>query len=397
MKVRPPTLERPLAEEGAPSPEVLFKAARRRRRRRYVVGALAVALAGGLVVVFAPLSTSPTPHEPTAHGSTSPSHLLALPVCRSAQLGLNAVPAPGAMTTGGEILIYVNETSRACELSGYPSITAVTMRTGATLRAKHEITGFLNGSKHNETFPRVVLSGRGALASSVVQYEGAATDTTVLPRCVGPRHHVLAVHDVRVDAGVGASQVLHLSMGICNTLVANPFVPGATGRWSRTAFTPQASHPTPTAEAGHPSPPCSAAQLRASSGGTVELSGTSITTIEVTNARAACYLGGFPMLLVVRPDGDLVGLAVAHASSPYLGGPGGSVVPATVATGASGRLVLFSPYACNASPPGGSNSTAATIHVLRIELPGNGGWLQVPVPVDAACEVSETPLGMSAP
>lgn len=397
MTVRPPTLERPLAAEGPPSPEVLFKEARRRRRRRYAVGALAVALAGSLVVAFAPLSTSPAPHEPPAHGSTSPPRLLALPVCRSAQLGLNGVQAPGGMSTFGEILIYVNETSKACELSGYPSITAVTARTGATLTAKHEITGFLNGSKQDETFPRVVLSRRGAEASSVVQYEGAATRQTMLPRCVGPGHHVLAVQDVRVVAGRGASQVLHVSMGICNTLIANPFVPGATGRWSRTAFTPEAGHPTPTAEAGHPSPSCTAARLRASAGGTVQLSGTSVTTIDLTNAGAACYLGGFPTLLGVRPGGELVGLAVAHAASPYLDGPGGSVVPATVATGASGKLVLFSTYACNGSPLSGSNATAATVHALRIELPGNAGSLQVPVPVDAACEVSETPLGTSAP
>jgi hypothetical protein len=156
------------------------------------------------------------------------------------QLAITGTAAPGAAYFGGEVLVYQDTASQVCTLSGYPTVIGVTGTTGTEVTARHEPGGYLGGLEGRESSdrvpPAVVLHGRGAKASSLVEYEGIGTLQTVSPRCIGVGHHPMAVHELRVIVDRGGPRVVQVktTLVVCNALSANPYVPGVKGRWNPT-------------------------------------------------------------------------------------------------------------------------------------------------------------------
>ncbi len=128
MTVQPPTLERPVAAEGQPSPEVLFREARKRRRRRWAAtGAvvLVIAVAGAVISadVLVPGSRGPN-HSKSTQSSASRGAVASAHWCMANQLRAQAgnfVPHMGGTTH--QVLLF--DTGGPCRLSGNPTLFGV--------------------------------------------------------------------------------------------------------------------------------------------------------------------------------------------------------------------------------------------------------------------------------
>ncbi len=118
----------------------------------------------------------------------------------------------------------------------------------------------------------------------------------------------------------------------------------------------------------------------------------------ITNVASTCRLSGYPDLIgrtVTRPLGSLV----VGKTGTYFG----NLIPANLATGQRGELLLGTGSACNAlNEPSRTqdlaHARANTYHGVTIVLPNGAGTLTEPhITFDVACGLEESQLGVPAP
>jgi hypothetical protein len=132
--------------------------------------------------------------------------------------------------------------------------------------------------------------------------------------------------------------------------------------------------------------PCTASQLRVGLGPTGAATGNIDTPLVLTNTgTSTCRLTGYPTLVGVTASGKEAAIDVRHGTFF------GNLVPADLAPGRSGSLLIGGDDQCLAQP-----SSTASYRRLVVELPGNDGSLSVEnrlpcIPVD------ESQLGVEPP
>ncbi len=211
MTVRPPTLERPVAE-GPPSPEVLFKEARRRRRRRYGLGTLASAAALGLVVALLGASSSPPPPRPPVQRSTPPSAGGYMVSTRNGAT-VRAISLPGIspqdiVSLDGEIWL-IGLSSVSSTTTSTPTRCSVEEIDPATLRSVHRYP--------LEACGDYVVSGGGAIFLAVITYISPTNTQSVRIERFDPatgRSTVLTPIDLTVSGSTRAHCELAYAGGV---------------------------------------------------------------------------------------------------------------------------------------------------------------------------------------
>ncbi|HEY5265990.1 MAG TPA: DUF4232 domain-containing protein [Acidimicrobiales bacterium] len=160
----------------------------------------------------------------TVPGSTVWAGATAVARCRDTQLATTGVEASGAAVTTGWVVRYKNVSATACTLTGYPNIVGVNFETGKSFAATHRRNGYIGGWQRSysgkpKPLPTVVLTARGGVASSMVEYLGASP----APSCP-------IVTSLWVNVPGGARPfVLKVSTVVCGQFNANPIVPGNAG------------------------------------------------------------------------------------------------------------------------------------------------------------------------
>ncbi|HSN03191.1 MAG TPA: DUF4232 domain-containing protein [Acidimicrobiales bacterium] len=183
-----------------------------------------------------------------------------------------------------------------------------------------------------------------------------------------------------------------LGLGSCGTVAKTatmvPWV--ALAPVSRTTTTSTSTTLAPAAE-------CRARQLRASVGPSGAGLGNVVSTIVFTNLGSTCRLSGYP---------DLTGATATRRSGPIhvhkTGTYFGNLIPANLATGQRGLLLLGTSDGCAAlNGPSQAQIRASqranTYHQVTVVLPRGRGSLRANVTFDVACGLDESQLGVRAP
>lgn len=197
-------------------------------------------------------------------------------------------------------------------------------------------------------------------------------------------------------SGIAAVLVAAFSLSSCNGAPAKTatLVP-----WlALTPLSTTTSTSTSTTTAIAPAPPCVASHLRVSMGQGEGAMSNEVFLVLITNVASTCRLSGYPDL-IGRTSTRPLGALVVGKTGTYFG----NLIPANLATGQRGELLLSTSSACNAlNEPSQTqnlaNARADTYHGVTIILPNGAGALSVPhIILDVACGLEESQLGVPAP
>ena len=165
-------------------------------------------------------------------GVTTPTVAAGITRCRDSQLAVTVAQLGGAAVTGGFVVRYRNLSPYACTLSGYPTVIGVVSPTGPAQAATDVVSGVLGGwqtyaARAQEPLPTVVLSAKGGMASSVVEFVSTGSAQSL---CFTKRYP-LWFHSVWLNLP-GGTRPFALSVPaviVCSYFDTNPIVPGTTG------------------------------------------------------------------------------------------------------------------------------------------------------------------------
>jgi Domain of unknown function (DUF4232) len=209
-----------------------------RRRRVATLAAVAIAV-GGIAVAAAQafpgtrgpiVATSPAPSpksspasspapSPVSSPSVAASSSSPIVLCRPGDVAAQWGPPDSGSTHRGAPLILTNTLSRACRLSGYPTVVAA-YPDGSTIQAQPTRSGYLGGV-HGA--PSVIDLAPGKTASAYV--EALAIEAATGNGCGS-----FTMISVRLSGDPGSLKVPSWSDDACSELEVHPFVPGSTGR-----------------------------------------------------------------------------------------------------------------------------------------------------------------------
>jgi hypothetical protein len=146
-----------------------------------------------------------------------------------------------------------------------------------------------------------------------------------------------------------------------------------------------------------PAPRCNASQLRAGRAFGGAATGNLATVVVLKNTGTRCRLGGYPTLVGISATRGRVRLITRHGTFF------GNLIPADLANGQSGKLILGTEDACNALNQENQavikkNAAENTYSKVVIIFPnGEGSLIASPYPFDVACGLDETELGVVPP
>lgn len=234
---------------GSPQVDELRRRARRRRSRRRA-GSAALGTAGVAALVTAvlvlgagpgpskvdvasppsrrsPTTSAPSLSAPTTSAPTSAA--TAPPACRPGQLSVRErrypQPTGGYVISGlgnsAVVVLFENDSSGTCDLSGYPAVSGVGSSGAAVGKATPSPGGYLGGLPVGDTKLPVVRLRPGASASAMVE----GTDN---PQGSATSCPTLSGLEVTPPGG-GVPVRLPAAPGDCNGLEVHPVVPGDTG------------------------------------------------------------------------------------------------------------------------------------------------------------------------
>ncbi len=220
-----PTRHDTTFEIAAPA-ELLIEEARRLGRRRRLANGV-VFLAGLLVAatLVSALAVNANSKPSVSTGSANTAGASSVPTCLLSQLAVTSGEAFGAGGTDGGILLFRNISSRACSLSGYPTVVAIG-KDGSTITASDVPNDMLGGWDWSGVTtppkpPTVVLANKSESASDWYQYGEN-----------GPAGYTLFVANT-LSVGLSRSKSLRHVTGSVDAaegkMVVTPFVPGKTG------------------------------------------------------------------------------------------------------------------------------------------------------------------------
>jgi hypothetical protein len=169
-----------------------------------------------------------------ASGPGAPAVAAKLTRCHDSQMAVTAAELPGVAVSGGIVVRYRNLSPYACTLSGYPTVVGLVSPTGPVQAAADVVSGGLGGWQPSavgvqKPLPTVVVSAKGGVASSVVEFVDGATTDTFCPS----KRYPLWLHSLWLNVPGGtrpfALAVSSMSIIVCSHFEADPIVPGTTG------------------------------------------------------------------------------------------------------------------------------------------------------------------------
>lgn len=186
-----------------------------------------------------------------------------------------------------------------------------------------------------------------------------------------------------------------LALDACGTA---PLALSATVPWRPIPASPTATTTTTTTTTTlAPAPPCRASQLRATKAFGGAATGNLATLVILTNTGSTCRLGGYPTLIGISQVRGRVHLSARHGTFF------GNLIPADLAKGRSGRLLLGTSDGCDAiNQPNQAvverNMRENTYAELVIVFPNGAGSLTASTyPFDVACGLDTSELGVYPP
>ncbi len=158
-----------------------------------------------------------TTARPTS-STTTPSGLAR---CTDSQLSISVGQTGAGLGHEGATIVFVNNGTSTCTLSGYPGIAALSASGAQVQQARRTPSGYLGGLETGSATPPVVDLQVGVAASALVE----GTDVPVGTATSCPTYPALLV----TPPTSTQSKRLTVSLPGCSPLQVHPFVSGVTG------------------------------------------------------------------------------------------------------------------------------------------------------------------------
>ena len=173
-------------------------------------------------------TTAATPQTTTTAAPPTTTTVAAVSACQNGNLAISEVSGGAAAGTVATIILFTNNGSPPCTLTGYPGVAALDSQGVQVAQARRALGGMLGGLQNGGTTPPVVTVATGQVASAAI--EGTDNPAGTATSCPYYPSFLVTPPDQTQSTTVSLGGTA--AFPGCSQIEVNPVVPGNTGKLS---------------------------------------------------------------------------------------------------------------------------------------------------------------------